>query len=454
MNIVTPDNLHRLVKLTIDNGEAESIEDARRIFSGYRVGVSVGQEIIWSSTHQAALLTFLRLASRVFLGGIDIVIPDKEKIPNLIPGCPNVDETILATGARRVNCFEQDVPKICIGTVTQSEQANFSIRTVFSGWRAGIVPTQRTAPFDFDMEFPLSGALAAALAVNEAFLFMRRDRPESGLRELGVSLWKPDVVDDWWKAENSGPQLDYLPSKLWLIGLGHLGQAYLWGLSLLPYLHSDEVELILQDVDTITASTLSTSILSSKAMIGQKKTRAMALEMEARGFGTKIIERKFDETLQIFPDEPQIALCGVDNVLARRALCDVGFKFVVEAGLGSGVKDFRAIRIHTFPGNKNPRDVWASDTEQVIEVNKPAYQNLTMRGLDQCGLALLAGKAVGAPFVGMAAAALALAEVLRLLHEGDLFAVHDLDLKSLSRRTSVRQNRNISGFNPGFVRAD
>ena len=38
--------------------------------------------------------------------------------------------------------------------------------------------------------------------------------------------------------------------------------------------------------------------------------------------------------------------------------------------------------------------------------------------LDRCGVTLLAGKAVGAPFVGTLAATLVLAEVLRLLHGG------------------------------------
>jgi hypothetical protein len=48
--------------------------------------------------------------------------------------------------------------------------------------------------------------------------------------------------------------------------------------------------------------------------------------------------------------------------------------------------------------------------------------------LDQCGVTLLAGKAVGAPFVGAAAATLAIAEVLRLLHGGPLHELVDLDL--------------------------
>lgn len=451
MNVVTPDELHRLVKLAMDTGEAVSIEHAQHIFAGYRIGVAVGPEIQRSSTHQAALLTFLRLASRVFLGGVDVVMPDEAAIPNLLPGNPSVAEAMVATGARRVRSLEPQVPVVCIGTVSLPHSASFAVRAVFTGWRAGVLPADAAPRFDFEAELSLTGAFAAALAVNEAFLFVRQNTPEAGFREIGVSLWRPDAIKDWWKSEYDGPRIAYLPSKLWLIGLGHLGQAYLWGLSLLPYPRPEEVELVLQDIDVITASTLSTSILSDKAMIDKKKTRAIANVIEARGFRTTIVERKFDETLRTQPDDPQVALCGVDNVLARRALCDAGFKFVVEAGLGSGAKDFRAIRIHTFPGTKDPRALWTPTDERVIQADAPAYGDLKARGLDQCGVTMLAGKAVGAPFVGMTAAAFGLAEVLRLLHGGVLFAVHDLDLKSPGSRVSIKRGTELTTFNPGFV---
>lgn len=453
MNIVTPDELHRLVKLAMDTGEAESVEHAQRIFAGYRVGVAVGPEIRWSPSHQAALLTFLRLASRVFLGGVDVVMAEIDALPNLIRGDSGIAETITKAGARIVRSLEPQVPVVCIGSVDARHAAGFAVRAVFNGWRAGVVPADAAPPFEFATELALAGALAAALAVNEAFLFVRQDTPEAGLREVGISLWRPDAVDDWWTSANDGPAIAYLPSRLWLIGLGHLGQAYLWALSLLPYELRDEVLLVLQDIDVITSSTLSTSVLSDADMVGQKKTRALATALEARGFSITIVERKFDETLRILPGDPQIALCGLDNALGRRALAAVGFKLVVEAGLGSGAKDFRAIRVHTFPGSKDPRELWKPGDTREILTGTRAYEDLKVRGLDQCGVTLLAGKAVGAPFVGMTAAALCLAEILRFLHEGPLFAVHELDLKLPAARISVERNVKLAPFNPGFVRA-
>lgn len=451
MNVITPDELHRLVKLAMDTGEADSVEHAMRIFAGYRIAVLVGPEIATLATHQAALATFLRLASRVFLGGIDVVMSVDAPI---LFGSVNIDQAIASAGARRVTSLESHIPVVSIGTVARAHSASFSVRAVFSGWRAGIVPAHDEAPFAFEAEFPLSGALAAALAVNEAFLFVRNDTPEAGFREVGLSLWRPDAIDDWWKPHNDGPALKYLPSKLWLVGLGHLGQAYLWGLSMLPYARPEEVELVLQDIDSVTDSTLSTSILSDDSMIGERKTRAMANLMEAAGFKTAIIERRFDERVRINDDDPQIALFGVDNAPARRALSDAGFRLVVEAGLGSGAKDFRAIRIHTFPGAKDPREMWAADAHRDITTTTPAYSNLKTRGWDQCGVTLLAGKAVGAPFVGMTAAAICLSEILRLLHGGDVFAVHQLDLKTPKRRDSVARSVKLPEFNPGFTLAE
>lgn len=448
---MTADDLHRLVKLAMDTGEAESIEHAQQIFAGYRIAVVVGQEIEWSPSHQAALLTFLRIASRVFLGGVDVLAASAEAIPNLIHGGLGIAETIDKVGARRVGSLQPDVPVVCIGGADVPPVAGFAVRAIFGGWRAGVIPVHEPRRFDSDTEFPLAGALAAALAVNEAFLFVRQDTPDAGLREIGISLWRPDAIEDWWMDVNDGPRLAYLPSKLWLLGLGHLGQAFLWGLSLMPYERPEEVLLVLQDIDVISTSTLSTSVLSERAMIGTKKTRSMAAVLEARGFKTALLERRFDETLRVLPDDPQIALCGLDNALGRRALCEVGFKLIVEAGLGSGARDFRAIRIHTFPGTKDPRKLWPADGNEGRIAAGRAYDDLKARGLDQCGVTMLAGKAIGAPFVGMTAAAFSLAEVLRVLHGGPLFAVHDMDLKSIRARVSVVRETALALGNPGFT---
>lgn len=209
-------------------------------------------------------------------------------------------------------------------------------------------------------------------------------------------------------ARDDAPPLRYLPSSLWLIGLGHLGQANLWGC--MPYAALAKVGLVPHDVDQITPSTESTSILSDKTMLGHKKTRAMAAWAERRGFETAITERLFDANFQRHHDEPSITLCGLDNAVGRRALAQVGFEFVVEAGLGRGHQDFRSLLIHTLPGEVPASTLWAHEGgASQTATDAAAYRKmLDENSLDRCGVTLLAGKAVGAPLVGSVAATLLL----------------------------------------------
>ena len=234
------------------------------------------------------------------------------------------------------------------------------------------------------------------------------------------------------------PVLSLLPARLWLIGLGHLGQAYLWALGLLPFARPQDLSLVLQDIDIITPSTESTSILTDATLINIKKTRAMAAWAERRGFSTAIHERLFDASFRRQDDEPAVALCGLDNGVGRQALDQVGFDFVVEAGLGRGHRDFRAIRLHTLPASRPASQIWrGAQADDQVE-DRPAYKGmLTSGALDRCGVTLLAGKAVGAPFVGAVAATLAMSEVLRLLHGGAVHELIDLDLKAPEYRSAV-----------------
>ncbi|WP_431282784.1 hypothetical protein ACQW02_25825 [Humitalea sp. 24SJ18S-53] len=166
-------------------------------------------------------------------------------------------------------------------------------------------------------------------------------------------------------------------------------------------------EAALQDVDEITESTESTSILTEAAMTGTKKTRAMAAWAERRGFRAAIQERLFAADFKRQPQEPAIALCGLDNAVGRRALDQIGFDMIVEAGLGRGYRDFRTMRLHTLPGARPTAEMWKRVAQAETFEDRPAYERLLADGvLDRCGMTLLAGKAVGAPFVGAVAGAL------------------------------------------------
>jgi hypothetical protein len=147
-----------------------------------------------------------------------------------------------------------------------------------------------------------------------------------------------------------------------------------------------------------------------------------------------------------------VALCGIDNALGRRALDQVGFEFVVEAGLGHGYRDFRSIRLHTLPGQRPAAELWKGTPARNDKGEQPAYQRILRDGeLDRCGVTLLAGKAVGAPFVGSIAASLALSEILRLLNGGPLHQVLELDLRSVDQRSAVLRKDELNHLYPGYV---
>jgi hypothetical protein len=176
--------------------------------------------------------------------------------------------------------------------------------------------------------------------------------------------------------------------------------------------------------------------------------------VEHRGFGSTIHERLFDASFTRQDSEPAVALCGIDNALGRRALDQVGFRLVIEAGLGRGYRDFRSIRIHTLPGPRPASELWsgAGPVEEVVD--RAAYQKLVGdRDLDRCGATVLAGKGVGAPFVGAVAGCLVISEVLRLLHGGPLHHVIDLDLQSIEHRSTVVRPDDFADFNPGYLPA-
>jgi len=72
-------------------------------------------------------------------------------------------------------------------------------------------------------------------------------------------------------------------------------------------------------------------------------------------------------------------------------------------------------------------------------------------GIDDCGIVRLATRSVGAPFVGTAAAALVIGEVLRFLNGGETTEVIDMTLRDPESRSVVYSSYQLKGFNPGFT---
>lgn len=448
------DELNRTLKMMLDSGEAASIEEAQRIFEGFRLQIHIGDDVGTSPTLQAALLTAVNTGRRCFLGGVTVVGETDVRLLTPWRRCQTLREAIVDLQGATSADLDDNAPQVFIGNTDPDIPVNeFAVRATFDGWRGGIVPVEDGIRLDERLEFTSAGVLAGSLAVAEAFQFVRGRNALAGHRAVGLSLWRPDSEASWLEDRENGPLLEILPSRLWLIGLGHLGQAYLWTLGFLPFSDPGEVSLVLHDFDTLVTANDSTSPLTNKEIVGQKKTRAIADWCEERGFRTVINERRFAPNFKIEDDEPRIALCGVDNEAARAALEDVGFDRIIEAGLGRGSDEYLAFQLHAFPAAKPARKIWdgSAATSQQDLSDKPAYRELSDKGLDQCGLTMLANRSVGASFVGVFASTLVVAELLRMTIGAHSYEIIDGTLRSLEHLNLFSAQEPLQIVNAGFT---
>ena len=331
------DCLNRTVKIALDTGEASSIEEAERIFVGYRLQIVVGPDIAHSPVLQAALLTAVNCAVRTFLGGVTVV-GAAGPLRVVLPPFVDLEQAVPGFGGRMAREIDPEVPTLVIGDVNDVGLDPFALRATFGEWCGGVVPIASKVRLAEGGTFTPAGVLAGALGVSEIFQRLRGGTPMACRRATGLDLWQPDR--NWLRGETAIP-LDRLPSAAWVVGIGNLGQAYFWTLGLLPY-GSEAAELVLQDVDVVAPSNLSTSLLTTPEWLGRRKTRMMAEWAETRGFKTTIIERNFTTDFRVNAREPAVALIGVDNALARQSIEEVGFE--------------RRLRLPVCPGFRKRRD--------------------------------------------------------------------------------------------------
>jgi len=290
-----------------------------------------------------------------------------------------------------------------------------SLSVFCSGWRGGVAPAGVPVSISSPHDFATGGVLAGALAVARGFLRVSGLSSRSLEAPQGISLWRPDL--NWLDSAADGPELESLPKALWMLGLGHLGQANLWNIGLLPYQSPKDATFLLQDFDTVVRGNYSSQLLCEQNNIGRKKTRICSEWLEGRGFNTIVTERPFDETTKRTADEPFIACCGFDAAKPRRILENAGFDLIVECALGADAARFDRIILHTFPdARRQPADIWAKDHQP--EPDQRLVE--AFRTKEDCGILAetLAKQAVSSSFVGAIAGALVTGEILRAFNGG------------------------------------
>lgn len=355
---------------------------------------------------QAALLTIVRAAARMFRGGVYLDAGEPfEAVLRLEPR-GDLRRRLCALGARD----GRPPPHALHLHVGLDAPAGVRLVCSADGWSALAGPPELQLSARPGNE--ISGALAGAMGVAEAFRVGVLGDLRAGRQLKHMSAWGPDAPED--------VRILYLPRSLWLLGLGNLGQAVLSVLGLLPYADGADLELVLQDFDVAAPENLAVQVLTQPKWLGCRKTRGASAWAEGRGLTTRIVETAFSPTSRPGADDPTILLAGLDNLDARRWAADAGFGLVLDAGLGAGSADAFDLRLHGFPGARTAAEAWpeVSDAAAPPVLNRALRKAVEQGRLDDCGAMTIAGKSVGVPCTALAAAAVQLGQLCRALAEG------------------------------------
>ena len=413
MKTITEDSLDRLAKAIMVKHNV-GYDEACKILCKMRLHLICDANIGQSVSLQAALLTAINIGKRAFHGGVFVSMPRHVRCLLPWPSLQPFNSMVSMMGG----CFfmqESDSFTQTIYFGSTPEPVEDSLSVFCSGWRGGIAPTGFPISISSRHDFATGGILAGGLAVAQGFLRISGLSSRPLKAPQGISLWRPDL--NWLEPEADGPELETLPKALWMLGLGHLGQAYLWNFGLLPFQTPKDTTFLLQDFDTVVEANYASQMLCERSNIGSKKTRLCSDWLEARGFSTTVTERPFDETTKRTDAEPFIACCGFDAAKPRRLLEDAGFDLIVECALGADAARFDRIILHTFPeARRKPSAIWTNENQQEPDARLVE----AFRTKEDCGILAetLAKKAVSSSFVGAIAGALVTGEILRSLNGG------------------------------------
>jgi len=454
--MIDGDHVHRTAKLAVDLDPTVTPDEAKAELAALRLQVAVGADVPDSPQAVAAVLTIVNAAKRAFLGGVLVRIETNPVLTSGWIGGLAFDDAVTQFGGVVTDRLHPELPTLVVGRPARAVVGQPLLYLTWSGWSGGVVEDGASRLDDHGLV--LSAIAAAGFGVSEAlqFSWKRAGALAAGRRDVCISLWDPRL--DWRASANLGPKLSFLPTSMWLLGLGHLGQAFAWAIGWLPYPKREEVLLELVDFDKVIEGNLATGLLLEPHYLGQQKVRTVGGRLERLGFRTRLVERRFDDSTVPDEFEPRIALAGFDRPEPRQAL---GNKFsrVVDVGLGAG-PDYLGIDIHTFPSQYEPRTTF--NKRQGPATLGRAYDRLVDRLIStgateanaRCGALEIAGVSVGAAFVGAFAASLALADVLRSLHAGPELALVTTDLRTPAFTTAILNERPSANLNPGYVRLD
>lgn len=425
------DNVERILLLIIEKygfkGSVESVVvQAEEVLEKMVLYVVLGDELKDNINLQSGLSAVINSGKRAFKGGIKIINSDSYLGINL-PGY--VDSTIgdlISNGIVDTAESVQEEMAICIGCRALHKN---QIELKANSWQGGIIPYGKEIELSASANFILAGNMAGGFAV--AYSFMTEIGIIRPLEEpIGLSLWRPDL--DWLDGNSSGPDIKYLPTRYWIVGLGHLGQSFQWVLSQLPKKSNQKVEITLQDYDEISNANYSAGLLAEKNLSGMKKTRVSSDFLERHGYFTRIIERGFDKTVLFSAeDDPPIILCGVDSANARENMNQKAFPLFLDSGLGGTLATFDAMAILNFRFMEIDDNLFRVAESDVI------HKGINDLEEDEYECGVLSRKAISSSFVGIVNASIVVSEIIRSFNQGMAFKTIDCSLRDLEDLVAI-----------------
>jgi hypothetical protein len=400
------------IRAVLVNSGRYSLEEADAKIAASELAVFLGDDAAGTPAGQAAFLTAVATAARCF-GGVTVSGATEHSLVLPLPVVGgNLADAAVFLGAT-MDAGNESARRITIGEASADTRA-WEIHPYWRGWVAGVSPRPQQSGRG---DIAVAGVAAGSLAVGQAFLAEQGD-PRAGRTNQCLSLWSPDAL----AADAENPALGdiSLPRSLWLIGLGNLGQAYLWSLFMLPYANAQGVMLYLQDDDLVDRENWGTSVLVERGRYGILKTKIAEEWADRRQYRVRRIDRRFDGHTRRHAGEPGIALSGLDRMPPRRLLGGAGFEYIIDCGLGATAASYQDLRINVFDRAADPVkhfDGVEDRTEETAAalLQLPAYQELTRQRNDGgCGAAMLAGKSAAVPFVSAFTGSLAIAQAIRI----------------------------------------
>ena len=379
------ETLNRTMKLAMDEGRVQSYQEAVALFRSFRIRLQVAPGFSAIPGVEAAVLTLLRAGPKTFLGGVELVAPLHECCTLAGFAGKSLGDVAAECGVSVGQDAEAYLPTICVGAGAVAAEGFWLGLAVGADGFLLTPDVSRLSPADGSVE---AGVAGAGAALNQAFQHIYRKAPQAGQREVTFRFPM--------QSHHMPPRQD-----LWVVGLGHLGQAYLWTTMLKGEARPELVRLT--DDDKVSTSSLSTCLLVDAADVGHKKVDVIARRLEMLGMKVLRDSKRLDLDSGSIASAQPLCVVAVDNLALRKSLDRVHGATVIEAGIGDGADGFTRVQAHAFPGARLARDIWAGEdlkASQAVNISKPAYQSLLAESGDECGTTLVAGRSIATPFVG------------------------------------------------------